>query len=140
MAGARELDLELGGFPRTEQKISDDLGRAGGHGPADLFVLVSVLLSNNFLVDILEDLVETELAETLEGVSDEGGSPSEGEVAVGLDLGDSVAHALGEGGVELLLALHDVQRDDGSVGEAACQRTADHAFEVVSSVMNVRHP
>jgi hypothetical protein len=58
-------------------------------------------------------------------------------VSVGLDLGDSVSHALAEGGVELLLALHDIEGDDGGVGESTGQGAADHALEVVAGIMNV---
>jgi hypothetical protein len=137
VAGARQLDLQLGGFPRAEQQVGDDFGRPRGNGPPDLFVLVGVFLSHNFLVDVLEDLVEAELAESLRGVADEGGGPAEGELSVGLDLGDAVAHALAEGGVELLLALHDVEGHDGSVGQPAGQGTADHALEVVARIMHV---
>jgi hypothetical protein len=31
MPGARELDLEFGGFPRAEKEISNDFGRSRGN-------------------------------------------------------------------------------------------------------------
>lgn len=56
-------------------------------------------------------------------------------MSVGLDLGDAVDDALAEGGVDLLLALHDVEGDDGSVGESAGQGSTDHTLEVVRGVV-----
>ena len=63
------------GFPWAEETISDKLSTGRGDGETESLVLLGVLTSGG-LVDILEDLVETELSETLSGVSNEGWCPS----------------------------------------------------------------
>ena len=56
-------------FPRAKEDISDELGASRRERPADGLVLGGVCASS-IGVDVLEDLVETELAEALEGVAD----------------------------------------------------------------------
>jgi hypothetical protein len=109
LAGTRELDLEFGGFPRAEEQVGDESSGYWGNEPFDLYVLLSVFLSDHFLVNILEDLIEAEFAEPMCGVSDEGRGPSDCKLSIELDFGDAVAPALAESRVELFLALHDVE-------------------------------
>ena len=63
------------GFPWAQENIGDDLSASGGDGESEGSVFWLVLTSSGS-VDILEDLVETELSETLSGVSHKGWSPS----------------------------------------------------------------
>ena len=70
LALSGELHFQFDGFPWAEQNISDDFSRTWGDWPSDFFVLLSVLLSDNVLVNILEDFVESELTESLSGVAD----------------------------------------------------------------------
>jgi hypothetical protein len=63
-------------FEGSERNVSDELSTCGGDGETDSLVLGRVLGAHNCLVDIFEDLVEAELAETLSAVSDQGGEPA----------------------------------------------------------------
>ena len=62
-------------FPWAEKDIGDDLSAGGGHEETNSLVLVG-LLAEGTSVDILEHLVESELSESLEAVSNEGWEPS----------------------------------------------------------------
>ena len=59
------------GFPWAEEDIGNDLGTSRGESETDGSVLWLVITSGGS-VDILEDLIETELTETLGGVTDKG--------------------------------------------------------------------
>ena len=63
------------GFEWAEEAISNDLSASGGEGESKSLVLGDVV-TGGISVDILEDLIESELSETLSGVSEEGWSPS----------------------------------------------------------------
>jgi len=63
------------GFEWAKEAISDDLGACGGDSESKCLVLGNVVTGGSS-VDILEDFVETELSETLSGVSNEGWEPS----------------------------------------------------------------
>jgi hypothetical protein len=67
--------LDTYGFHWAEKAISNDLSAGGGDGETKSSVLWLILTSGGS-VNILEDFVETELSETLSGVSEEGWSPS----------------------------------------------------------------
>ena len=58
------------GFPWAEKDISDDLGAGRGNSETNSSVLWLVITSSGS-VDILEDFIESELSETLGGVSNE---------------------------------------------------------------------
>ena len=63
-------------FKRAEGDISDELSAGGGHSESNSLVLDGVFGTSSGSEDILEHLVETELAHALGTVSDEGGEPS----------------------------------------------------------------
>ena len=63
------------GFEWAEEAIGNDLSASGGEGESKSLVLGDVV-TGGISVDILEDLIESELSETLSGVSEEGWSPS----------------------------------------------------------------
>ena len=134
-----ELDFKFDGFPWAKETVSDDLSWSWGNWPSDFFIFVCVFCSNNVLIDILEDFIEAEFTESLKGVSEEGGWPSESAPSVGSDFGDAVDHAFAEVGVDLFFALHDVEGDDGGVCESASEYTSDHAFKVIAGIVNVTH-
>ena len=68
------MDLDLGHLPRAESDIGEDLSRGGTSQPDGTLVLVTSLLTGEIHVVIFEDLIETVLEGTLEGVADQGGS------------------------------------------------------------------
>ena len=85
----------------AERDVGKELGRGGGgeveRGP----VQVGVLLAQDAGVDVLEDLVEAELAEALCGVADGcGGPPEDHSLGAALGVGELEA---GEGVLVLLL-------------------------------------
>lgn len=63
-------------FEWAKGNVSDELSAGGGHGETDGLVLGGVVLTDGVLVDIFEDLVETELAEALGTVADESWDPT----------------------------------------------------------------
>jgi len=69
VTGSWELHFKLDGFPWAEQNVSDNFGWTWSDWPSDLFVLFSVLLSDNVFIDILEDFVESEFTKTLSRIS-----------------------------------------------------------------------
>ena len=72
---ARYLDS----FHRSKGNIGEELSRSGGGEVKRCSVEESVLFAHGVSVEVLEDFVETELAGSLHGVTDEGGSPSSSE-------------------------------------------------------------
>lgn len=64
------------GFHGAEGHVGDELGAGGGDGETDGLVLDGVFGAGSGAEDILEHLVETELAAALGSVSNEGGEPS----------------------------------------------------------------
>ena len=63
------------GFHWAEETISDEFGASRRKGETNSSVFWFAL-SGGTSVDILEDFIETELSETLSGVSEEGWGPS----------------------------------------------------------------
>lgn len=63
-------------FEGSEGNISDELSASRGKSETDSLVLDSVFLTGSSSEDILEDFVESELAEALSSVSDQGGEPT----------------------------------------------------------------
>lgn len=63
------------GFHWAEETIGNDLSTGGGDSETNSLVLGDVVTGGPS-VDILEDLIESELSETLSGVTEEGWSPS----------------------------------------------------------------
>ena len=83
------------GFEWAKEAISDDLSACGGDSESNSLVLGNVVTGGRS-VDILEDLIESELTETLSGVSEEGWSPSEGEsleAFSSLDLSETITNS-----------------------------------------------
>ena len=63
------------GFHWAEETIGNDLSAGRGDSETDSLVLGNVVTGGPS-VDILEDLIESELSETLSGVTEESWSPS----------------------------------------------------------------
>jgi hypothetical protein len=132
------LDLDLNHLHWAEGDIGDGLsgGRCGEVD--DVTVSVVVVLSGDVGVEILEDLVESELEESLGGVTDGGWEPtldeSGGTLLSGDDL-ESSDETLVLLRVGLEIALDDIEGGDEGVGDTAREDTGDHALEVVEVVM-----
>ena len=63
------MDKKTYGLEGAKKAVSNDFGAGGGEGESNGLVLLGVLLSGDTSVDILEDLIESELSESLGGVS-----------------------------------------------------------------------
>ena len=63
------------GFEWAKEAISDDLSACGVDSKSKSLVLGNVVTGGSS-VNILEDLIESELSETLSGVTEESWSPS----------------------------------------------------------------
>ena len=90
-------------FPWAKKDVSNELGRSGGNGPADDLVLGGVLTSSRG-IDILEDLIETELSEALGTVSNEGWGPADGETLEALS-GGNLLKSITDGFVHAWVSL-----------------------------------
>ena len=139
-AGKSDLHLDLGHLERAESDVGEDLGGTGGSTPkrkAGNQAVVDGVSADNGGVQILEELVETELEKTLGTIAEEGGDNTLGDTSNALELEgllDGLDEARGPGtagGVGLGAALRDVKGDDGSVGETAGKDTTGHALGIV---------
>ena len=102
--GRARLDLDLGHLQRAEGDIGEELGGGGARAPDEALVLGGRLLTSEVHVLVLEELVETVLEETLEGVADEGGAealPETPGTLLGDDGTETGTKALVLGGVDL---------------------------------------
>jgi len=132
------LDSDLNGFPRAQEDISNNFSGSGGKSPTDTLVFDGIFLTNDASIDILEEFVETELSETLKGITDQSRSETQRETTgtfSGLDGSESITNGLVLAGVDLHSALNDIQRADGSVGKTTSQSTTNHTLEIVGSIV-----
>ena len=95
-------------FPRAQQNVCDELGASRRDSPADRLVLGGVGAGST-RVDVLEDLVEAELAEALEGVADEGWQKSDTEALDALRSVD-LLEAIADTGVKTRVSLNKAVR------------------------------
>jgi len=102
------LHLHLQGFEWAKEGVSDHLSGSGGNGESESLVLGSVITSS-ISVHILEDLIESELSETLSGVSSEGWGPSESESLESFGSPD-LPETITDSGVEAWICLYKKTR------------------------------
>lgn len=86
--GVGGLDADLNGLPGAQSHIGDDLSGSRGREPQEILVVLGVLGTSSLHKGVLEDLIETELEETLQRVSDQGGAPAEEHAADSILSGD----------------------------------------------------
>ena len=113
-----------------EGNVSKELG-AGRRGEVKRSsVEVSVLISDHVGVDLLEDFIESKLAETLGGVSDSSGGPAK-DKSLGSSLSkghfEAIANRLVLLLVDLQPALDQVEGGDGCVGHATGENSTKGA-------------
>jgi hypothetical protein len=140
------LDAHLDGLERAQGNVGEELGRGRGAHVDEIAVLERSLRANGFSVVVLEEFVETEFEETLQGVTDEGGPPAleeardaraEAEVGQGarVDGPETLRGALEVLRIGLSIALDEIDRCHSRVGETARQDTAEAASrEVLKAV------
>ncbi len=131
------LDLDLDHLHGAEGNVGEDLGGGGTSEVDETTVLVGVLLTSHVGVEILEVLVEAELEAALEGVTNEGGSPTlhEGHATfLSSNSLDGANETLVLGGVDLHVALGDIEGSNSQVSKTAGEDTTDHALAVVGVV------
>lgn len=135
----RGLHADFQRFPRAEEDVSDELGASGGDRPADLLVLGGVGAGSTG-IDILEDLVEAELAEALSRVTEEGRAVANGEALEALgrsDVSDALSDTFVQTRVGLKAALDQIEGSNNRVSDTAREDTTHHALAVVREVVNV---
>ena len=124
----------LARFHRRQSNVSEELGRGRGGQVERGLVEIGILLTHGITVQLLEDLVESKLAETLGGVSESSGGPAK-DKSLGSSLSkghfEAIANRLVLLLVDLQPALDQVEGRDGSVGDAAGQSSAHRAQGVV---------
>jgi len=129
---------DAGGLTGAEEDISDELG-TGGSGQVDREAKVPGALNANGLGHVdLEELNASEFEESLDEVSDGGGTEtgSEGSnTLLGDDLAESADHTLVVlDGVELNAGLHDINGAQGTVGHRAADSSGQTTLERVGEV------
>ena len=133
-AGQRGLHPNLDRLHRRQSNVSHKLSRAGSgqieRGPVE----VSVLFTHKAGVDVLEDLIESKLADSLGGVANGGGGPAKTK-SLHSTLSYCDLEAITQGLVLLLVdlepALDQVKGGHSGVSEATGQGTAHCAQRVV---------
>lgn len=121
------LDTDLNGLEGAQGTVSDDFGAGGGNGPADLFILDTVLFTYDALVDILEHFVEAELSHALGTVAQQGRCEPKGHACHPF-LGHQHLNPLHHVRVSLRLthlipAFHNVHRGHTCMSQTTCQRS-----------------
>jgi hypothetical protein len=122
------LDLDLGHLPRAKGNIGEDLSRGGTSQPDGTLVVVAGLLTCEVHVGVFEELVETILEGTLEGVANQGrpeALPGTGDTLLGDDGSETGNETLVLGGVDLHVTLGNIERSDSGVGGTASQDTTE---------------
>lgn len=142
LAGLISLHSDLYSFEGTEKSICNDLSTGWRDWPSNCFVFVCILLANNSLVHVFEDFIETEFSKTLSGVPNESWHPTDRqsfESLLGLNRVESIRYWFVNLCINLFSAFNDVKSYNGCVCKSASKDSSSHAFNVVSSIMNVRH-
>ena len=73
-AGRAGLDLDLGHLERAESDVGEEFSRGGTREPDITLVFGGGLLTSEVHVHVLEELVQTVLEHTLEGVANQSGA------------------------------------------------------------------
>ena len=106
---------------RRQGNVSEEFSRGRGGKVERGLVEVAVFLTHSVSVNLLEDLVESKLADTLGSVANGSGSPAKEETC-GAALSDGDLEAVAEGLVLLLVdlepALDQVKGGHSGVGDA----------------------
>lgn len=93
-------------FPRAQQNVRDEFGASRGDSPADRLILGGVGTGSTG-IDVLEDLVETKLAEALEGIANKSRQESNAE-ALGTFCCSDLSKAIANTGVQTRVSLNEV--------------------------------
>ena len=120
----------LARFHRRQSNVSEELGRGRGGQVERGLVEIGILLTHGITVQLLEDLVESKLAETLGGVSESSGGPAK-DKSLGSSLSkghfEAIANRLVLLLVDLQPALDQVEGGDGCVGDATGENSTKGA-------------
>ena len=81
LLGVRGLNTDLHGLPGAQGHVGDHLSRGGGREPQQILVGHGVLCASCLHEGVLEHLIQTKLEQSLQGVSNQGGSPSKSQSA-----------------------------------------------------------
>ena len=137
--GRTRLDTHLGRLHRALEDIREDLsGRRSGQVDRVLVVLGS-LLSHQVDVEVLEQLVTSELEETLHGITVEGRLPSAVQTVtiptLLRNLLQTVHKVLVQSGVRLATALDQIERANSGVSGSARENASHKAGAVETSIV-----
>ena len=120
------MDLDLGHLPRAKSDIGENFSRGGAGQPDGALVLVAGLLAGEVHVGIFEDLVETVLKGTLEGVTNQGrpeALPSTSNTLLSDDGSETGDETLIFGGVNLRHEKSVTGKDENAVRTSGAPRT-----------------
>lgn len=136
--GFGSLHLDFEGFPWAEEGVGDDFSTGRRDGPANFSVSLESFLSENSSRDVFEKLVKPEFSETLEGISDESGSESEGKgthSSFSSNTLNSSNHGFVQVGVNLSSAFNKIDGGDSGVGKTTSHSSSEHAFKIVREIV-----
>ncbi len=129
-SGGRSLHTNLTTLHGGQSNVGEELSAGRSSQVKRCTVQVGVLLAHSVTVNVLEHLVEAELAQTLGGVADGGGSPTKEEASdAGIGDGDleSISKRLVVFLVHLKSALDKIKWGDSSVSNTTGQDTTEGA-------------
>ena len=133
------LNAHLGGLHRAQEDISNELGRGRSSQVHGVLVVLGSLLSHQVDVEVLEQLVASELEESLHGVTVEGGLPSAVQTVtiptLLRNLLQTVHKVLVQSGVRLATALDQIERANSGVSGSARENASHKAGAVETSIV-----
>ena len=133
------LDAHLDGLHGAEENIGEELSGSRSSQVDGVLEVLGGLLTHQTGVQVLEQLISTELEEALQGVTDHGRLPTSVEtLTVQSDLSgllETIEQRGVHAGVGLTAALHQIQRGDEGVGGSAGQNTSHETGAVELGVV-----
>lgn len=135
----RRLDTDLGGLHRAQEDIGEELGRRGSSQVNGVLVVLGSVGTHQVDVQILEQLVSSELEESLHSITAHRGLPSSVQsVTVPTRLRgllQTIPQRRVHSGIRLTTALHQIQGSDERVGGSARENTSHEAGRIETSVV-----
>jgi hypothetical protein len=124
------LNPYFDGFHGAQSDIGEEFGGSGSRQIQRGSIKISVFGPDGFRVQILENFVESELAQSLSGITDSGGSPTQEKTSGSAFLErqfESISKTLVFLLIDLKSTFDKIQRSDGGVSQTARQNSTKSA-------------
>ena len=135
----RRLNTHLGGLHGAQEDIGEELGRRGSSQVDGVLVVLGSVDTHHIDVQVLEQLVASELKETLHSITAHSGLPSSVQsVAVPARLRgllQTIPQRRVHSGIRLAAALHQIQGSDERVRGSAGKNSSHEASRIEAGVV-----